>query len=202
MGRSATPGARPTPSGLGHLRCPRPAITGALSAAPLPSRDHFAACNGTALIEVSSGKRKIYRLSRRGNRRLNHAIHMAAVTQVSHLPIAAGVFDPAFSSCSGPRSPPCPCRVRASWRPSTPSCSNGSGCPAPHNKAHNGNRADRATPGGVPGDDEILRCRRFARGASPLVKALRCRAVVCQRRHDRAASLRYWRSPVTAAERP
>jgi len=47
-----------------------------------PSRDHFAACNGTAPIEVSSGPRKVYRLSRRGNRRLNHAIHMAAVTQI------------------------------------------------------------------------------------------------------------------------
>ena len=47
-------------------------------------RDHFAAYNGTAPIEVSSGRRKIYRLSRRGNRRLNHAIHMAAVTQISH----------------------------------------------------------------------------------------------------------------------
>jgi transposase len=33
---------------------------------------------------VSSGPHKIYRLSRRGNRRLNHAIHMAAVTQISH----------------------------------------------------------------------------------------------------------------------
>jgi transposase len=33
---------------------------------------------------VSSGGRKIWRLSRRGNRRLNHAIHMAAVTQISH----------------------------------------------------------------------------------------------------------------------
>jgi transposase len=49
-----------------------------------PGRDHFAACNGTAPIEVSSGPRKIYRLSRRGNRRLNHAIHMAAVTQIRH----------------------------------------------------------------------------------------------------------------------
>jgi transposase len=49
-----------------------------------PSRDHFAAYNGTAPIEVSSGPRKIYRLSRRGNRRLNHAIHMAAVTQIRH----------------------------------------------------------------------------------------------------------------------
>ena len=47
-----------------------------------PGRDHFAAYNGTAPIEVSSGGRKVYRLSRRGNRRINHAIHMAAVTQV------------------------------------------------------------------------------------------------------------------------
>src|SRR5262249_13495993 len=30
------------------------------------------------------GPRKVYRLSRRGNRRLNHAIHMAAVTQVRY----------------------------------------------------------------------------------------------------------------------
>jgi transposase len=49
-----------------------------------PGRDHFAAYNGTAPIEVSSGGRKIYRLSRRGNRRLNHAIHMAAVTQIRY----------------------------------------------------------------------------------------------------------------------
>ena len=49
-----------------------------------PSRDHFASCNGTAPIEVSSGGRKTCRLSRRGNRRLNHAVHMAAVTQIRY----------------------------------------------------------------------------------------------------------------------
>ena len=49
-----------------------------------PGRDHFAAYDGTAPIEVSSGGRKIWRLSRRGNRRLNHAIHMAAVTQIRY----------------------------------------------------------------------------------------------------------------------
>jgi transposase len=49
-----------------------------------PGSDHFAAYNGTAPIEVSSGPRKIYRLSRRGNRHLNHAIHMAAVTQIRY----------------------------------------------------------------------------------------------------------------------
>ena len=52
--------------------------------ARFPSRDRFAAYNGTAPIEVSSGNRQIYRLSRRGNRRLNHAVHMAAVTQIRH----------------------------------------------------------------------------------------------------------------------
>jgi len=49
-----------------------------------PSRDHFAAYNGTAPVEVSSGDRKVHRLSLRGNRRLNHAIHMAAITQIRH----------------------------------------------------------------------------------------------------------------------
>jgi transposase len=48
------------------------------------SRDRFAAYNGTAPVEVSSGDRKIHRLSLRGNRRVNHAIHMAAITQIRH----------------------------------------------------------------------------------------------------------------------
>ncbi len=50
--------------------------------ARFPTRDRFAAFNGTAPIEASSGGRKVWRLSRRGNRTLNHAIHMAAVTQL------------------------------------------------------------------------------------------------------------------------
>ena len=49
-----------------------------------PGRGHFAAYNGTAPVEVSSGNRKICRLSLRGNRRINHAIHMAAITQIRH----------------------------------------------------------------------------------------------------------------------
>jgi transposase len=47
-------------------------------------QDRLAAYNGTAPIEVSSGERKIHRLSLRGNRRHGHAIHMAAVTQIRH----------------------------------------------------------------------------------------------------------------------
>jgi transposase len=49
-----------------------------------PNRDKFAAYNGTAPIELSSGGRVVHRLSRRGNRRLNHAIHMAAICQIRH----------------------------------------------------------------------------------------------------------------------
>ena len=33
---------------------------------------------------MSSGQRKVHRLSRRGNRKLNHAIHMAAITQIGN----------------------------------------------------------------------------------------------------------------------
>jgi transposase len=46
------------------------------------NRDAYASYNGTAPIEWSSGGRIVHRLSRRGNRKLNHALHMAAVTQI------------------------------------------------------------------------------------------------------------------------
>jgi transposase len=49
-----------------------------------PTRDHFAAYNGTAPIEASSGNNTVHRLSRRGNRQLNHAIHMAALSQIRY----------------------------------------------------------------------------------------------------------------------
>ncbi len=48
------------------------------------SPNHYASYNGTAPVEYSSGGKKRHRLSMRGNRKLNHAIHMAAVTQISH----------------------------------------------------------------------------------------------------------------------
>lgn len=54
--------------------------------ARFPTADRFAAYNGTAPIEWSSGnpKHPTRRLSRRGNRTLNHVIHIAAVTQLRH----------------------------------------------------------------------------------------------------------------------
>ena len=50
-----------------------------------PTAGHFAPYNGTAPVEFSSSGRTVHRLSRRGNRTLNHAIHMIAVTQIRHL---------------------------------------------------------------------------------------------------------------------
>jgi transposase len=46
------------------------------------NRDAFASYNGTAPVEFASGGRVVHRVSQRGNRQLNHALHMAAVTQI------------------------------------------------------------------------------------------------------------------------
>jgi transposase len=59
---------------LGHVGDP----------ARFPTPERFAAYNGTAPIEASSGPRSRHRLNPRGNRKLNHALHLAAVTQVGH----------------------------------------------------------------------------------------------------------------------
>jgi transposase len=46
------------------------------------SRHHFASYTGTAPTDVSSGENNRHRLNRGGNRRLNHALHIAAVVQI------------------------------------------------------------------------------------------------------------------------
>ncbi len=49
-----------------------------------PNSDHFAAYNGTAPIEASSGERRRHRLNPKGNRTLNRAIGIIAVSQIRH----------------------------------------------------------------------------------------------------------------------
>ena len=46
------------------------------------NRDCFAAYAGIAPVERSSGGRVFHRLSLRGHRRLNNAIHMVAISQI------------------------------------------------------------------------------------------------------------------------
>jgi transposase len=48
------------------------------------SRHQFASYNGSAPIEASSGPKKRHRLNPRGNRQLNHALHIAAICQIRY----------------------------------------------------------------------------------------------------------------------
>jgi transposase len=59
---------------IGHTR----------NVARFATRHNYAAYCGTAPIEVASGGRSVHRLSLRGNRQLNHAMHIIAVTQIRH----------------------------------------------------------------------------------------------------------------------
>ena len=49
-----------------------------------PTKGHFATYNATAPIDTSSGPTSRQRLNPRGNRKLNHAIHIAAITQLRY----------------------------------------------------------------------------------------------------------------------
>ena len=46
--------------------------------------DRYASYNATAPIEASSGPTVRHRLNQHGNRQLNHAMHIAAMVQMSH----------------------------------------------------------------------------------------------------------------------
>lgn len=69
--------------GIGPILAAR--IIGAVgNVARFPGKAHFASYTGTAPIEASSGEIVRHRLSRAGNRKLNHALHMIAICQARH----------------------------------------------------------------------------------------------------------------------
>jgi hypothetical protein len=47
-----------------------------------PTLNRFASWTGTAPLDASSGEQNRHRLSRAGNRRMNHMIHIAAISQI------------------------------------------------------------------------------------------------------------------------
>jgi transposase len=49
-----------------------------------PSKNHFASWNGTAPLDASSGEQIRHRLSRAGDRRINHVLHVMAIVQLRH----------------------------------------------------------------------------------------------------------------------
>jgi transposase len=60
--------------------------------ARFPTKHHFAAHTGTAPLEASSGQVIRHRLSRAGDRKLNHALYMMAMVQVCR-PSAGQAYD-------------------------------------------------------------------------------------------------------------
>jgi transposase len=108
-----------------------------------PTADKFASYNGTAPIEVSSGSKKIYRLSMRGNRRLNHVIHMAAVTQIAHKKATATPATSANSTKARRRAKPAAPLSARSATSSTPACGP---TPAERQRAREGNRGAALNP--------------------------------------------------------
>ncbi len=132
--------------------------------ARFPTRDRFAAFNGTAPIEVSSGGRKVWRLSRRGNRTLNHVIHMAAVTQIrfSHSP-GRGYYDRKIAEGKTPKE-----AMRALKRRISDALWAAMVADARRVAATTG-AAAKAGPGGQPGNDSVA----SAAGSHPETPALR-----------------------------
>ena len=131
--------------------------------ARFPSRDRFAAFNGTAPIEVSSGGRKVWRLSRRGNRTLNHAIHMAAVTQLRfHHSPGRGYYDRKIAEGKTPKEALRALKRRISdalWAAMV----------ADAQRAAATTTASKAGSGGQPGNDSVA----SAAGSHPETPALR-----------------------------
>jgi hypothetical protein len=116
-----------------------------------PTRDRFAAFNGTAPIEVSSGGREIWRLSRRGNRTLNHAIHMAAVTQVRFAPSPGrGYYDRKIAEGKTPKE-----AMRALKRRISDALWAAMVADARRLAATKSASGHEAGPGGQPGSDSV-----------------------------------------------
>ena len=57
-----------------------------------PTRHHYATYNGSAPIDASSGSNQRHRLNPRGNRMLNHALHLIAITQLRYPNTQGRVF--------------------------------------------------------------------------------------------------------------
>ena len=66
------------PAGAARILCDVGDVT------RFPDRNHFASWTGTAPLDASSGDQIRHRLSRAGNRRMNHVLHIAAIVQIRH----------------------------------------------------------------------------------------------------------------------
>src|SRR5439155_18257140 len=63
-----------------------------------PNKAHFASWTGTAPIDASSGDHVRHRLSRAGNRQINHVLHIMAVVQLRNPTEGRAYFDRKMAS--------------------------------------------------------------------------------------------------------
>jgi len=68
-------------------------------------RNRFASWTGTAPLDASSGEQNRHRLSRAGNRRMNHMIHIAAVTSCVTTPKGGPTTDASVRKARSPSRP-------------------------------------------------------------------------------------------------
>ena len=66
------------PAGAGRI------LADVADVARFADRNRFASWTGTAPLDASSGEQNRHRLSRAGNRRMNHVLHIAAIVQIRH----------------------------------------------------------------------------------------------------------------------
>jgi hypothetical protein len=88
--------------------------------ARFPDRNHFASRAGTAPIDASSGEHTRHRLSRAGNRRINHVLYIAGIAGYATTPPAGPATG---GNCSSPKLPWKPCAACAGACPALPAAS-------------------------------------------------------------------------------
>ncbi len=125
-------------------------------------RNRFASWTGTAPLDASSGEQNRHRLSRAGNRRVNHMIHIAAVT---HLRLDTDGRAPTTAASEPPgRSRPRHCAASSAAYP-MPSTSNSSQTPSALERVREGtagrlkNPARSTLPPHIDTSDQPLRTR-------------------------------------------
>ena len=87
-----------------------------------PTKHHFAAHTGTALLEASSGQVVRHRLSRAGDRKLNHALYMMAMVQVRRPSAAQAYYQRKLAEGKSPKEA-LRCLNGGCLMPSTGACS-------------------------------------------------------------------------------
>ena len=125
-------------------------------------RNRFASWTGTAPIDASSGEQIRHRLSRAGNRRLNHVLYIAAVCQIRHDTPGRAYYRRKLAegkTTTGSPALPTPATVRCGL-PATRS--------RRHSHRHHGHRNhDRGHRGAGPGGHSGATLTSSAAGPTP-----------------------------------